>query len=270
MRAKVLIDNISKDESLSEWGLSIILEDESKKILLDTGKSGNYSVNAERFGINLEDVDYAVLSHAHYDHADGMDVFFEKNKKAKFFLRNSGEENCYRRIVFKNKYIGIKKGVLGTYKDRIEYVTGDFEICKNVYLIPHKTENLGKIGKKAKMYIKKGRRYIPDDFSHEQSLVIRTDKGLTILNSCSHAGVDNIINEVMNTFPGEKIYAYIGGFHLFLSSEKEVRDLAKRINETDIEKIYTGHCTGGKAFNVLKEELGERVTQLYVGLETEL
>ena len=48
-----------------------------------------------------------------------------------------------------------------------------------------------------------------------------------------------------------------------------MRALGQRIKETGIEEIYTGHCTGKKAFAILKEELGMAAHQLHVGLEME-
>ena len=48
-----------------------------------------------------------------------------------------------------------------------------------------------------------------------------------------------------------------------------MKALADRIKKTGIEKIYTGHCTGKKAFEILKKELGDKAQQLYVGLVIE-
>lgn len=270
MIARVLTDNISKSDLESEWGLSIYIEANDKKILLDTGKSGRFLKNAGTLGIDLSKVDYGVLSHAHFDHSDGMEDFFGANVTARFYLRESAAENCYHKILYPfGKYIGIKKGILSRYADRIEYVSGDYMLSEGIYLIPHKTPGLEKIGKEGKMYIKKDRFIVPDDFSHEQSLVIETAKGLVIFNSCSHGGVDNIINEVAKTFAGKKIYAVCGGFHLFSSSDAKIRALATRIRETGIERVFTGHCTGKRAFGILKEELGDMVTQICVGMELE-
>ena len=85
MIAKVLIDNITKNDLISEWGLSFYIEYNDHKILLDTGASGNFVENAKNLGVNQEVIECGVLSHAHYDHADGMPAFFEMNKTAKFF-----------------------------------------------------------------------------------------------------------------------------------------------------------------------------------------
>lgn len=270
MYAKVLIDNITKDELKSEWGLSVYIETEGHRILLDTGKSSSFADNALASGIDLSLVDAGVLSHAHYDHSDGMDAFLEINSKADFILRESAAENCYHKLFVGGRYIGIKRGILSEYASRIKYVTGDYRLFDNVWLIPHKTPGLDKLGKASKMYIKKGPRLIPDDFSHEQSLVIDTDKGLVIFNSCSHGGADNIITEISETFPDKKMYAIIGGFHLFDKPDSEVRSLASRVKATGIGHVITGHCTGQRAYNILKEELGDTVNQIYSGMEIEV
>lgn len=269
MKATVLIDNRTKSKLLKEWGLSIYIEYKDQVILLDTGASDRFISNAYELGIDLEEVDYAVLSHAHYDHADGMKPFFQTNDRAPFYLRDACAENCYGKKFIFSRYIGIPKGILDQYKNRIQFVSGDYQVNEGVYLIPHKTEGLESIGKANHMYIKNKRKWQPDAFAHEQSLVFETEKGLVIFNSCSHGGADTIIKEVQKTFPKKKIYALIGGFHLFDKKKEEVQKLAQGILETGIEKVYTGHCTGARAYGILKEELGERLQSIYTGLVME-
>ena len=266
MKATVLVDNISCNELAGEWGLSIYIEYGDKKILLDTGASELFLENAEKMGVSIKEVDYAVLSHAHYDHSNGMKAFFENNDKSKFYLQEGAAENCYFKKWIFHKYIGLPRNILTDYKDRIVYVKEDYELCKGVYLIPHKTEGLRQLGKREKMYQKKSDGWQPDDFSHEQSLVFDTDKGLVIFNSCSHGGAANIIREVADTFAGKKVYGLIGGFHLYNKSEEEIRTLAGKIKETGIAYVCTGHCTKDKAYGILKEQLGGMLHQLHVNL----
>lgn len=270
MIAKVLIDNITQNDLISEWGLSFYIEYNGHKILLDTGAGGNFAQNAKALGVNLEEIEYGILSHAHYDHADGIPTFFAENKTAKFYLRKGAGENCYsRKNIFQYRYNGIQPGILDNYKARIEYVEGDFELLEGVYLLPHKTLRLEKIAKKVDLYVKENGKMFPDDFAHEQSVVFDTPKGLVIFNSCSHGGVDNIITEVAATFPEKEINAFIGGFHLYKSPEEYVRKLAGRIKDTGIQRVITGHCTGDEAFEILKEELGDTVVQMFSGMELE-
>lgn len=270
MRATVVVDNIGNNALKGEWGLCIYIEYGKDKILLDAGSSGLFMENGKKLGIPLEDVDYAVLSHAHYDHANGMRPFFRLNDKAKFYLRDACAENCYgKRWIFR-KYIGLPKGILQEYQERIVLVSGERKIAEGVFLIPHKTKGLAVIGKRENLYIKeKDGSLSPDDFAHEQSLVFDTPKGLVIFNSCSHGGADSIINEVTAAFPGKKVLALVGGLHLFRRSEEEVRAFAGKVRETGIPHVYTGHCTGGRAFEILKEELGDAVQQFRVGLVME-
>lgn len=269
MKATVVVDNISKNNLAGEWGLCIVIAYKDKTILLDTGASGMFLENAQKLGIDIGNIDYAVLSHAHYDHANGMADFFAKNQKAKFYLRDGCGENCYLKKWVFRQYIGLPKHILEQYPERIAYAKGDLTLLPGATLVPHKTEGLAQIGIKNNMYIKSKHGWKPDDFSHEQSLVFETGSGLVIFNSCSHSGVDHIIREVSDTFPGQQIRAYIGGFHSYHQSEAEVRALAGRLKATGVQEIYTGHCTGERQYKILEEELGGTVHQLHSGLVME-
>lgn len=264
---KILVDNVTQSALQAEWGLAVYIEYRGHKLLLDTGASGRFIDNAAAMGIDLGQVEFGVLSHAHYDHADGMKAFFQHNASAPFYLRRGAQENCYKKDGLFPKYIGIHKGYLSQFQDRIIFADGDFQVIPGLWLIPHKTPGLDKIGKTAHMYVKKNWRLRPDSFDHEQSLVLDTQQGLVIFNSCSHGGADNIIREVAGTFPGKHIHALIGGLHLFASPDEDILALARRVSETGIDKVYTGHCTGAHAMELLCQELGDRVEQIYTGME---
>jgi 7,8-dihydropterin-6-yl-methyl-4-(beta-D-ribofuranosyl)aminobenzene 5'-phosphate synthase len=266
----VIVDNISTDGILGEWGLSILAEHRGNKILVDTGASDLFVNNMSKLDIDIKDIDFGVLSHAHYDHANGMPAFFEHNEKAQFYLRETTAEDCYFKLFFVHKYIGIPRHVTEDYRNRIKFVSGDYNLCDGAYLIPHKTDDLDRIGKREMMYRRTANGWRPDDFSHEQSLVLDTDRGLVIINSCSHGGAANIINEVKRTFPDKHIYGLIGGFHLCNKSRKEVQRVGRQIKDTGIDYVCTGHCTEKKAYKILKEELGDRLEQLRVGLRIDL
>lgn len=279
MLVKVLIDNIASTcgsrKLFGEWGLSVYTEFEGKRYLLDTGASHLFAKNANVMGIDLSTIDVGVLSHAHYDHSDGMAKFFHVNKTAPFYLRKGAGENCYHagklfgRIPY-HYYIGIHKGYLKRFADRIRFAEGDMQIAPNVNLVPHKTPGLEAIGERAHLSVKENGKYRYDSFDHEQSLVFNTPKGLFVMNSCSHGGADNIVKEIEATFPDKKIYAILGGFHLFRYPDARVRAFAERLRELDVQKIYTGHCTGDRAYGILRDILGERAEQMFTGMTISL
>ena len=154
MKVVVIVDNIEKDELRGEWGLSVHIETGKENILLDAGGSDLFLENARKLGIDVTDVDYAVLSHAHYDHANGMEGFFKANKKAKVYVRESVADNVYEKRFLYRHYIGIPKGILEKYSDRFIKVSGDYTITEGVMLIPHRASGRAAIGKREHMYLK--------------------------------------------------------------------------------------------------------------------
>lgn len=270
MIATILIDNISNNPDLTaEWGLSIHIEYQGRKYLLDTGAGEAFARNADALGVDLSQVEFGVLSHAHYDHANGMDSFFARNAAAPFYLRAGSKENCYDCKDEVLEYIGIKKGTLETFAHRIRYAEGKTELAPGVYLLGHTTPELDCCGQMHQQFLKIADQFMYDDFRHEQSLIFDTDQGLVIFNSCCHAGADVVIQEAQAAFPGRKVHAIVGGFHLFAMPADQVRTFAHRLEETGVEHVVTGHCTGQDAFEILRETLGNRVRQMEVGLEME-
>ena len=72
VRITTLSENTAQLGFLGEWGLSILVETESCKVLLDTGLSISAVHNADLMGIDLATIDKIVLSHAHGDHTGGL------------------------------------------------------------------------------------------------------------------------------------------------------------------------------------------------------
>ena len=269
LKVTVLSENTGCDGCPGEHGLSLYIEKDGHRILLDAGQSPLFAMNAKTMGIALEDVDIAVLSHAHYDHADGFATFFERNHKAMLYVREEAGEYFYSMHEDGMKYIGPKPGMFHENKDRIVYVKDDFyQLAEpDMFLVPHDTKGLSAIGEKAKLYKKVNGELQADDFAHEQTLVLETGKGLVICNSCSHAGPANVLADVMRVRKDKPVYAYIGGFHLSKYPDEDVYAFAEVLRELEIARIITGHCTGERAMEILKEKLGGRAENMHAGME---
>lgn len=275
MKVSVLVDNTAGKELRGEWGLSFFIEYNGKKVLLDAGLSGLFAENASTMGLDLKAVDYSVLSHAHDDHANGLEDFLRINDHAPLFVAEGCEENCYDlnydHHALRLKYAGIPKGIMKRYENRIIKSKPDMYIDDGIRLLAHTTPELDELGRNEKMYLRMDDfRFIPDDFRHEHSLIFELEDGVAVFNSCSHAGADNIINEAAAAYPGKRILAMIGGFHLFNKTEQYVRAFAERVRQAGAETLYTGHCTGNEAIEILKEELGDMVHTFYTGMVFEI
>lgn len=270
MRITVLSDNIGSGDLKGEWGLSLFMEFKGQNVLLDMGASDTFVSNANKLGLDLSSVDCAVLSHAHFDHTRGLAAFFENNGSAPVYLSPNAGENCYAGLRCLSKYIGMPKGLLEQYPDRIIRPKGVAQIADGVFIVPHSTAGLSKLGKRNHLYVRKGFWYLPDDFAHEQTLVFKTPEGMVLMNSCSHSGPEVIVKEVLDAFPNENIIAYVGGLHLFRLTEKEVLSVSDRLADCGIKRIYTGHCTGQKAFDILYEKFGDNIVQFHCGMQIDL
>ena len=265
-----LVDNTAVFPFLCEWGLSILIEADKTKILLDTGSSDMFAKNAEQLGIDLSGVKLGVLSHAHYDHSDGMDAFFSLNETAPFLVREGSRENCFGLKEGAMEYIGIKKGFLKEFQDRIRYVSGIHEISGGIWLIPHRTADYSAISQRNDLYIRKNKAYYSDSFSHEQSLVFDSPAGLVVFSSCSHTGMTNILEDIRLALGRKDIYAFVGGLHLYKLTDPELNDLCDEIEQSAVDRIFTGHCTGDHAFEFLRNRLGNRIVQFYSGFNCEI
>ena len=279
MKLTALMENQAQDGLLCEHGLSVHIVFRGKQYLLDTGASDRFIKNADTMGIDLDQVDMAVLSHAHYDHSGGYEAFFACNHHAPAYLRAESRQRCYAKLLCFKKYIGIPPGLLETHAGRVCFVQESAqEIDADVWLIGHRAEGLAARGKRMRMVRKTPQGWRADDFMHEQSLVFCTGDGLVILNSCCHAGVDRVVEEACAALPGRPVRAVVGGFHLMGQggvrtmgfSPEEVCALAHRLAELGVEKIYTGHCTGAPAYEILHRELGDRVQYFCAGSIVEL
>lgn len=262
----VLVENAAPEGLTGEWGLSLLIHSEAGCLLLDTGASALFAVNAEKMGVDLRQVDAAALSHAHFDHSDGFDAFCDLNSRAKIYIRRSARENCYSHHGERPKYIGIQKGFLKKRRARIVRVDGRAEILPGVWLVPHNRTDMRIRGLKTQMFVRRGPWMRPDDFSHEQSLVFVLGNGLVIFNSCCHGGVDAILEETAEAFPGKKILAVVGGYHLFRSTDEDIYVLADRLEALGAPLLFTGHCTGDRAMQILEERLPGRVRRLETGM----
>ena len=97
--------------------------------------------------------------------------------------------------------------------------------------------------------------------------------GLAVFTGCSHQGILNMVEAVMQAFPGSPIKAVFGGFHLVLlptlnfmaGSRDEVRGIGRQMLEYPLQCVYTGHCTGSHAFRVLKDSMGSKLEYLATG-----
>lgn len=276
MKITVLVENTGPSEFKIEHGLSLYIEFNDKKYLLDAGPSDSFFKNAHALSIDLGRVDKAVLSHGHYDHGDGFMVFLNQYKDKVVYGAKNIFDDYYSGSGGSVHYIGLSSK-LKQMKNRFNTISKDTKIDEKIYLILDDVSNTKEIGVQKKLYKKVDDVLQPDNFDHELSLVFDTPKGLVICNSCSHAGLESIVDNIKKRL-NKPVYAYVGGLHMKSTKnhietssfiEEQIQNLCIFIKK-NIQYVLTGHCTGNVSYDLLKKYLKDRIDFLTTGKTIEI
>jgi len=231
MRIKILFDSIASDNRFSTgWGVSYLV---NGKVLFDTGeRSDKLLRNMKNMGIALSGIEAIVISHEHWDHTGGLWGILKKNHKPKVYICPHFSKR------FKNR--------VKSHGGQLIEIDKFTQVYKNIY-------STGEIeGKYNGKHIS------------EQALVLRTQKGISILTGCAHPGIIKIIENVKKNIP-DNIYLVVGGFHLIGKHKKTIKPIVDRFKRLGIKKTPPSHCTGKNARQIFKEEYDNNFIEVKVG-----
>lgn len=261
MKIVTLIENtVGKEGLVSEHGLSLYIEACGKKLLFDTGETGAFADNADKLGVDLSQVDTAILSHAHSDHSGGFYRFFARNDTAPVYLRPEARgsyHNAAGNCISIDPILRHSKRLC--FAGDEEPIGDGLTLCsaQNMHrLVPLDSAGLTKCREDLTL--------VPDDFLHEHYLLIQEQGKRVLISGCSHKGIINIVNHF-------RPQVLIGGFHYMRTDPRDPRltQAAQTLLCYDCV-YYTGHCTGLEQFQVLKGLMGNRLHYLSTGTILEI
>jgi 7,8-dihydropterin-6-yl-methyl-4-(beta-D-ribofuranosyl)aminobenzene 5'-phosphate synthase len=205
---------------------------------------------------DLHRVEQVVLSHGHCDHTGGLLPL----------LRNCGGKEVFAHPgVFTRRYrvkdtgesypIGIPfdEAFLRGMKARFNLDDRVREIAPGIFLtgeVPRKTAF--EKGDRGMFRDPEGRE--ADPLEDDQSLAIKTSKGLVLLLGCCHAGLVNTIEHAREKTGEERVSAVVGGTHLGFCSPGQMEATVRALRSFGIGKICACHCTGFAASVRLQRE----------------
>jgi 7,8-dihydropterin-6-yl-methyl-4-(beta-D-ribofuranosyl)aminobenzene 5'-phosphate synthase len=246
---------------LGEWGLSVLVERDDRKVLLDAGASISSTRNGVLLGINWDRIDAIVLSHGHYDHTGGLrDVLTRIRKRVKVIAHPD---------VFTAKFIQFSKDDPPRYigipfqRAELESLGADFQLTSEPTWLSENVVTSGEIPMitdfetiDAGLCVREDGAMIPDPLRDDQALFIKTGPGLLVVLGCAHRGIINTLHHARNVTGVETIYCVIGGTHLIRASELQMEMTIATLRELGVQRLGVSHCTGMPAAIRLAQEFG--------------
>ena len=264
-RVTILYDAFGKSAAMTKaWGFSALVEFGGKRILFDTG--GNAEIlehNVKALGVDLSKLDFVVISHRHADHVSGLNYLLRVNPTVKVYTPAEPwgpfgwavPNGFYRKeesLEATTRYFdGNPPDMLSASSPwpqanfvRVDATT---EIAPGVFIVPTISQVPGTLELR------------------EISLAIRGPQGLIILDGCSHAGVEKILEAATKIDP--HIRVLFGGLHLVAAPDPDIQRISAALHDQwKLDYIAIGHCTGEPTFAVLQKTFGDHY--IYAGVGT--
>ena len=253
---------------LAEHGFSAIVKTTSngnaRTLIMDFGLSEDVAArNAKTLGIDLTQVEAAVLSHGHKDHFGGvLKIASDMDHKAVDFVAHPSAFKPDRLIAF-----GPDLKIPMESADESAIAKAGFKVVKSQGPLPlfdNQILFLGEIPRKTTfekgmpnaMCIKDGKEQ-KDILEDDTAIVMHLEgKGLVVLSGCAHSGIVNTVRYAQAVTGISQVHAIMGGFHLSGPVfEPIIGDTVAALKEMQPAYIIPTHCTGRKAINTFEAEM---------------
>jgi len=235
MKVSILTDNYPGDNTGAEHGLSYFVEHNGTKILFDTGQSALFLQNAFKMNIDLMERNLIILSHGHFDHGNGLAHL----TGGKLLCHPGCFVKRYRTI--DHTYIGLKNS-RDEIAEKFDLITG-----KAPYRVSDSVLFLGEIPRITDFESQHTAFSFEDgtaDFvADDSAIALQTEKGLFVITGCGHAGVVNTLEHAKKTTGKQRIYGFMGGFHL-KKRDRQTIETIHYLKKNRVEHVIPSHCTG--------------------------
>ncbi len=184
-----LVENTPGAEGCqSAHGLSFYIETQHHRLLMDAGPGPVLVDNADALGVDLSRVDTVVLSHGHYDHADGLPAFARRNPHAAIYLHKGAEQPRFSLDPKGYRYNGMDPDIAAL--PNLVWTQGRVDLDEELSLFDGASHEKLWPRSNRRLFCQREGQMVQDPFDHEQYLVVREDWDTRVLLSgCAHQGI---------------------------------------------------------------------------------
>lgn len=247
MQVTVVVENFCTNRLLrAEWGYSLYLESEKTHLLLDTGSEGHaFTHNLKALHINPNAIDHIVFSHAHFDHTGGLvDAILLAPKAKRWGSRFMSVQRWSDADQKRNGGGGpLFASVLTNPIDGWAQVTDEVI----AFTVPQDARDPRFVNSKNMWEETPEGEIIPDTFADDLSLLVKGEKGVSVVLGCAHAGLPNILRYAQDTFGVKEFNTVLGGTHLSAAKDEELPVWIDALKAFKVQHWRPNHCTGFKA-----------------------
>lgn len=280
MRIIILSDNTPSPhgEYPGEPGFSAWIETPAGVFLFDTGLGPLFARNLARAGLDSEKPRGVILSHGHYDHGGGINIYRALRQTPWTLYRRQGAfRPKYSRLFTPEgwpdmRYLGLPfpEGLLSS--PDMDHVI----LSEDSYSLGPQTTLEGGFGQPGpdeaipdRFVLEEDGGLLADEFFDEQVLAYHDDEGLTVLTGCAHPGVLNIVTTLKERYQ-KPVHTLIGGWHLKEKEPSLIEKIMHQLQREGVLRVGGCHCTGHNGIQMMKSLWQDQALELYSGKEINL
>lgn len=272
MKVTVVVDNCippsARGPYRGEHGLALLVEQEGKRILFDTGQSDAVIHNLGLLGIHPSTLDAIVISHGHYDHTGGLMAVLQHAAKTMPVYAHSDIFQNRISVAGKRHFIGIPftQPQLTELGAQWRLSDSPIEVVPGLWFSGQiKRDTEYEHGDAKLLTCQTDGDCIEDPLLDDIALYHGSKLGLRVIGGCTHSGIINTINYGFCITGQTKLHTWIGGTHLGPVSTDQQNATLDALEELDPQLIAANHCTGFAMMATLRNRFGDRFVPAFVG-----
>lgn len=263
LKITIIVDNISSDPGLlSEHGLSLWIEADTRRILFDTGQSEILIHNAQKLGIDLSTADTLILSHGHYDHTGGVAALLRFNPAFTVYAHpgifvtrfSKQSDGSMKPVGIPAESLSALTGV----SDQIRWINKPKLLSDDIWITGPVPRNNTFEDTGGAFYFDTEAKAV-DPIADDLSIWFRTVKGLCVVTGCCHSGIVNTLSYIQSIEKNAQIDTIIGGMHLRDAPSLRMEKTCEYLQAISVNKIVPCHCSGEHAIMHLTKRFNQKI-----------